>query len=91
MSFCVRLLYPGGKLIPVALSFGPDTKLVSVGPAIALRPGVLLFFTVKFFPRKTKTSGLDRTSGLRDPGTAYGHGQACPNTPGSLLAPSLDQ
>lgn len=62
MSFCVWLFCPDGKLMPVALSFSPATAWVSVGPALALRPGVLLFCTIRPIPMETRTSGLDKTS-----------------------------
>lgn len=42
--------------MPVVLSFSPETKSVSVGPAIALRPGVLLLFT----PGSLSASSLDQ-------------------------------
>lgn len=62
MSLCVCLLCPGGKL----LALGPDTSWMSVGPALALQPGVMLFCTIRPVPLGPKTSRLDRISaGLR--------------------------
>ena len=46
----------------VALSLGPDTAWVSVGPGMVLQPGVMLFCTIRPIPLGTKTSRLDRTS-----------------------------
>lgn len=66
MSLCVCLLCPGGKLLALALALGPDTSWMSVGPALALQPGVMLFCTIRPVPLGPKTSRLDRISaGLR--------------------------
>ena len=62
MSLCVWLLCPGGKIMAVALSLGPDTAWVSVSPGMVLQPGVMLFCTIRPIPLGTKTSRLDRTS-----------------------------